>query len=102
MFSDRDTARIAREIKKRGAHRILLQVPEGLKMQVQGFAQELEKRGISVVVSNDPCYGACDIRDHEAKQLGCDLLLHVGHADFGLKTEVPVVYEDLATLYTGS
>jgi 2-(3-amino-3-carboxypropyl)histidine synthase len=94
MFSEKDTSRIFAEIRKRKGRRVLLQVPEGLKMQVQEFARSLEKRGISVIISNDPCYGACDIRDHEAKQLGCDMLLHVGHSDFGLKTEVPVIYEE--------
>jgi 2-(3-amino-3-carboxypropyl)histidine synthase len=94
MFSEKDAARIAAGIRKRHAHKVLLQVPEGLKMQVQAFALELEKRGVSVIISNDPCYGACDVRDYEAKQLGCDLLLHVGHSDFGLKTKVPVMYEE--------
>jgi 2-(3-amino-3-carboxypropyl)histidine synthase len=94
MFSEKDTKRIISDLKKRKARRILVQVPEGLKTRVQEFATKLEEAGFQAIVSVDPCYGACDLRDYEAKQLGCDLLLHVGHSDFGLKTRVPAVYEE--------
>jgi 2-(3-amino-3-carboxypropyl)histidine synthase len=94
MFDEKDTKRIISEIRKRKAHRVFLQVPEGLKMKVQDFAQLLDKSGIETLISADPCYGACDVKDYEAKQLGCDLLLHVGHSDLGLATKVPVIYEE--------
>jgi len=81
-----------RELK---AGKILLQAPEGLKQRVQEFAESLEKSGIEVLISCDPCYGACDIRDQEAKLLGCDALLHVGHTQFSpLKPAVPVIYDE--------
>jgi len=73
--------------------RVYLQVPEGLKTKVQEIAGNLEKEGLEVFVSCEPCFGACDIRDWEAKALGCDVILHVGHTDFGVKSKVPVVYE---------
>ena len=79
------------KIKMLGANRVLLQVPEGLKTKVQEISKELE--GLEVLISTEPCYGACDVRDHEAKQLGCDVVLHIGHSDFGVKTEVPVILE---------
>ncbi|MBU0898340.1 MAG: diphthamide biosynthesis enzyme Dph2 [Nanoarchaeota archaeon] len=85
---------IKKGIEEEGAKRILLQVPEGLKMQAQKVAKELEKDGLKVFVSADPCYGACDIRDHEAKLLKCDLLVHIGHTNFGLETDIPVLYEE--------
>ena len=94
MFNEKDTNRIITELKKRKTRKVLIQVPEGLKMKVQDFAKTVEKNGIGVFISADPCYGACDIRDYEAKQLGCDVLLHIGHSDFGLKTKLPVIYEE--------
>lgn len=94
MFSEKDTKRIVRELRNRRSKKILLQVPEGLKMKIQDFAEKLEESGIKVIISNDPCYGSCDIRDHDAKRLGCDLLLHVGHSDFGLRTVLPVIFEE--------
>jgi 2-(3-amino-3-carboxypropyl)histidine synthase len=89
-----DTEKVVGEIRKRKARRILLQVPEGLKMKVQDLAKALEKSSADVLVSVEPCYGGCDLRDLEAKRLGCDLIVHVGHSDFGVKPEVPVIYEE--------
>ncbi len=81
------------EVKNRKAKRIYLQVPEGLKTKVQGFADIFEKEGIETIISCESMWGACDLRDHEGKVLGCDLLIHIGHAQFGdLKSEIPVLY----------
>jgi len=82
----------AENLKQLGAKRVFLQYPEGLKLRVQEFAEGLEKAGLEVVVCVEPCYGACDIRDAEAERLGCDALLHIGHEDFGVKSELPVVF----------
>ncbi len=76
-----------------GARKVFVQVPEGLKTRVLELARELEAAGFVVLVSCEPCFGACDLRDREAKALGCDALLHIGHTDFGVKAAVPVVYE---------
>ena len=88
-----NTNRVLKEIEKRGAKRIYLQAPEGLKTRILTIAKELEKHGLEVFISCEPCFGACDIRDLEAKELGCDLLLHIGHTDFGVKPRIPVIYE---------
>lgn len=76
------------------ARRVLIQVPEGLKTSVLEFSRALEKSGIRTFISIDPCFGACDIMDREARALGCDALLHVGHSDYGLKAALPVIYEE--------
>ncbi len=86
--------KVAEEVRKRGARRVLLQVPEGLKASAQGIAEEIEEAGAEAFISVERCYGACDVRECDAKRLGCDLIVHVGHADFGMKTEIPVVYEE--------
>ncbi|MBN1896606.1 MAG: diphthamide biosynthesis enzyme Dph2 [Candidatus Aenigmarchaeota archaeon] len=82
------------ELKNTKAKRIMLQVPEGLKMRIPDIVSILEKEGYEVFSSVEPCFGACDIRDREAKMLGCDAILHIGHSDFGLKTAVPVIYDE--------
>ncbi len=88
------SVRSLRELKKTKAKRIMLQVPEGLKTRIHDIADILEKEGYEVFSSVEPCFGACDIRDREAKILGCDAILHIGHSDFGLKTVVPVIYDE--------
>ncbi|MBI4896317.1 MAG: diphthamide biosynthesis enzyme Dph2 [Candidatus Aenigmarchaeota archaeon] len=82
------------EIKACNAKKVMLQVPEGLKKRAQEIVDAIERSGISVILSNDPTYGACDLADDEANALGCDLLVHVGHSKFyvDFKTAVPVLY----------
>jgi len=91
-----DAKGLASRIKKHGAKKVLVQVPEGLKMKALNtiIVDELEREGISAILSAETCYGACDLRDREAKALGCELLVHIGHSDLGLKTAVPVIYEE--------
>ncbi len=90
-----DLKTVLEKLRKLKARKILLQAPEGLKPKIQGFASSLEKEGIEVTISCDPCYGACDIRDREAKLLGCDALLHIGHTEFSpVKPALPVVYDE--------
>lgn len=74
--------------------KILLQVPEGLKSKALPIAQELEKDGNEVLISCEPCYGACDLRDVEAKRLGCEKIIHYGHGRF-VESEIPVEYAEL-------
>ncbi len=72
----------------------MLQLPAGLKTKVTELAAALEKADIFTAVSLNPCYGACDLADEEAKQSGCELLVHVGHSKFyrDFETAVPVIY----------
>ncbi len=75
--------------------RILIQFPEGLRKFALKKAKELEKNGNEVILFCEPCYGACDLRDREAKLLDCEKILHLGHRDFGIKSEVPVEYLEI-------
>ncbi len=88
------TEQLINEVKKSGAKRVMFQLPAGLKTRATEIAGQLEKSGISVIIANNPCYGACDLSDEEAKQAGCELLVHVGHSKFyrHFETAVPVVY----------
>jgi len=74
--------------------KILLQFPEGLKAKSLSISQELEKEGNEVLISCEPCYGACDLRDSEAKRLGCDKIIHYGHSRF-VDSEIPVEYVEI-------
>ncbi|MBI2543392.1 MAG: diphthamide biosynthesis enzyme Dph2 [Candidatus Aenigmarchaeota archaeon] len=84
---------IVKQLNELNAKRVFVQFPEGLKNEkIQGVAKALEKEGFTPVLCVEATYGACDIRDTEAKRLGCDAILHVAHIDFGVVSEVPVVY----------
>ncbi|MCX6821219.1 MAG: diphthamide biosynthesis enzyme Dph2 [Candidatus Aenigmarchaeota archaeon] len=85
---------IINDLKKINAKRIFVQYPEGLKLKIQGICKQFEKEGFEVVISCEPCYGACDVRDEEAKRLGCDVILNIGHSNFGVESKIPVVYWD--------
>jgi 2-(3-amino-3-carboxypropyl)histidine synthase len=89
-----DTGSVIGKLKRFKAKRVFLQVPEGLKTRVLELSRDIEDAGFKVFISVEPCYGACDLRDREAKDLGCDVILHVGHSDFGLKSALPVIYEE--------
>lgn len=69
-------------IKKSGAKSVGLQSPEGLKRILPGLAKEIEEQtGAEVVISGDPCYGACDVDMALLDEV--DLMLHLGHAELG-------------------
>lgn len=66
------------ELKQRGAERVALQAPEGLKRRLPELALDLKSAGFTVLISGDPCYGACDLDIDLLKD--ADLLIHLGHA----------------------
>ncbi len=79
---DLDLERAVEIIKKSGAKSVGLQAPEGLKRVLPGLAEEIEERtGANVVISGDPCYGACDVDMALLDEV--DLMLHLGHAELG-------------------
>jgi 2-(3-amino-3-carboxypropyl)histidine synthase len=66
------------ELEKRGVRRVALQFPEGLKRKAPEYAAALRDAGFTVIVSGDPCYGACDLALDTLNH--ADVLVHVGHA----------------------
>jgi len=80
-----------KKLKRLKAKRVFLQFPEGLKLRIQKIVKELEKEGFEIITCIEPTYGACDVREYEAKLLGCDGILHIGHERL-FKTKLPVVY----------
>ena len=68
------------KLKQRGAGRVALQFPEGLKRKAAGLASDLKAAGFGVIVSGDPCYGACDLALDMVTEGHADVLVHFGHA----------------------
>ena len=95
---DFEEKRLKEEIRKRGAKRVLLQLPEGLKAEGPHLASVVEKMGAVAIVSADPCYGACDLAVQEAESLDADLLVHFGHTEMMPQRRVPVVYVEVKTV----
>lgn len=92
---DLEENRLKAEVQKRGAKRVLIQLPEGLKPEGPRVAEVIEKAGALAILSADPCYGACDLAMGEAEDLGADLIIHFGHSPYGNKPErVPILYVD--------
>src|SRR2546425_281416 len=90
----REFEEIVRQLKEAGAKRIFVQFPEGLRYSIQKISKDLETEGFETVLCMERTYGACDIRDDEARRLNCDTLLQVGHANYGVKSDMKVVYWD--------
>ncbi|NLL10613.1 MAG: diphthamide biosynthesis enzyme Dph2 [Methanomicrobiales archaeon] len=56
---------------------VAIQAPEGLKRLLPRLADDLHRLGYEVIISGDPCYGACDL-DLDARDQA-DILVHIGH-----------------------
>ena len=92
---DLEEERVAREIIRHKARRVLVQLPEGLKPEAPRIASFIEESGALPIISADPCYGACDLAVNEAEMLSADLIVHYGHSEMGnlrRMVDVPVIY----------
>ena len=87
-----DLDKVIRKINKKGARTVGLQFPEGLKMQAVKIAKAIESQTpATVIISGDPCFGACDVSDYKMKG-SVDLIVHYGHTPLPLKYEVPTLF----------
>ncbi|KAL8279744.1 hypothetical protein RQP46_007839 [Phenoliferia psychrophenolica] len=83
------------QMKKNGATRVALQMPEGLLMYGCAIVDIIERfSGAECVIMGDVTYGACCIDDYTARALGCDMMVHYGHSCL-----VPVDTTTIKTLY---
>ena len=92
---DLEEGRLVAEITGRGARRLLVQLPDGLKNEGPRLASLIrEKTGAEVFVSASPAWGACDLSLDAAVRLKADLLVHYGHNEFlrDGSNGIPVVY----------
>ena len=82
-------------IRKSGAKRVALQLPEGLLLYSCIISDILEQFcGVETIVMGDVTYGACCIDDFTAIALGCDFLIHYAHSCL-----VPVDVTKIKVLY---
>ena len=58
--------------------KVALQFPEGLKRRAYEISTALKKAGYEVLISGEPCWGACDLDLDLMKS--SDVLIHIGHA----------------------
>ena len=87
-----DLDRVIRKINSKDAETVGLQFPEGLKMQATKIARRIEEEtDATVIISGDPCFGACDVSDYKMKE-SVDLIVHYGHTPLPLKYEVPTIF----------
>lgn len=92
-YYDLEAARVAEEVRRRGAKVVVIQAPDGLKSELNGLYRALAEAGACPVISADPCYGGCDLALPEASLLGADLLVQIGHSRFDdAAGRVPVLY----------
>jgi len=92
---DLEEDRLVAEIMGRGARRLLIQLPDGLKNEGPRLANLIrDKTGAEVFVSASPAWGACDLSLDAAARLRADLLVHYGHNEFlrDGSNGIPVLY----------
>lgn len=100
LYYEIDFSSIASFIKSNGYSKILLQAPNGLKTLLPIVIEQLENKylagyNIEFYVSGTPSYGACDIAVDEAKAVGAQAIVHIGHNMYPhvqTEIEIPVYY----------
>lgn len=70
-----------RHVTEAQAKRVLVQLPDGLKLYADKIQKALKKElpDVEILFWADSCFGACDAPIH-VSHLGVDLLLAFGHA----------------------
>jgi len=90
---DLEEERVAGEIRRRGAKRVLVQLPDGLRPTAFTLAKTLTRlTGAEMLLSGDSCYGACDVALSQAEAVGADLIVHYGHSGMLEETGTHVLY----------
>nr|WP_319373785.1 diphthamide biosynthesis enzyme Dph2 [uncultured Methanobacterium sp.] len=80
------------KIRETKAEVVGLQFPEGLKVHATEIANRIENETDALVlISGDPCYGACDLSDMEMNGM-VDLLVHFGHTPLPIDYKVPTLF----------
>ncbi|MEW5936922.1 MAG: diphthamide biosynthesis enzyme Dph2 [Candidatus Thermoplasmatota archaeon] len=92
---DFEISRIVETAKRSGARQVKLQFPEGLRRHAHRVAGEIARAtGLEVIVSGEPCHGACDL----CPAAEDTLLVHFGHAPISPQPENVLFVEARASL----
>jgi len=73
-------------LQERRTRSVALQFPAGLKRKAAGIADALSRQGFSVIISGDPCYGACDLSLELLDY--ADVLVNFGHTPLLIHPDV--------------
>ncbi|MFW9902904.1 MAG: diphthamide biosynthesis enzyme Dph2 [Candidatus Thorarchaeota archaeon] len=88
-YYDLELEKIKELVVKKQYKKILIQMPEGLfNTPLQEVIEGLSPLDTQIIVEGNPSYGVCDLAHNDAKQLGCDLLIHFGHNEFGFQQKI--------------
>jgi 2-(3-amino-3-carboxypropyl)histidine synthase len=72
---------ISKIIAEQKPKRIGIQAPDGLLKTMLELAEMIEeKHGVETMILFDPSYGTCDLMNLDARRLGLDLVLNLGHS----------------------
>ena len=91
---DYELDRILEAVEEREATRVGLQFPEGLKRRAPLVADDLREllpKNVTVTISGQPCYGACDLDTYLMRR--CDVFVHFGHSP--MKESEKIIYVPL-------
>ena len=91
---DYELDRIVTAVETREAETVGLQFPEGLKRRGPGVADDLREllpEDTSVLLSGQPCYGACDLDTELMRRT--DVFVHFGHSP--MKESDNIIYVPL-------
>jgi 2-(3-amino-3-carboxypropyl)histidine synthase len=91
---DYELERIVDEIDERDATKVGLQFPEGLKRRGPAVADDLREvvdDDITILLSGQPCYGACDLDTYLMRRT--DVFVHFGHSP--MKESDKIIYVPL-------
>ena len=91
---DYELDRVATAVAERNATSVGLQFPEGLKRRAPAVADDLRSilpADVRVLISGQPCYGACDLDTFLLKRT--DVFVHFGHSP--MKESEKIIYVPL-------
>ena len=91
---DYELERIVETVDERDAETVGLQFPEGLKRRGPAVADDLRALlddGVQVMISGQPCYGACDLDTYLMRRT--DVFVHFGHSP--MKESEKIIYVPL-------
>jgi len=91
---DYELERIVEAVDERDATSVALQFPEGLKRRGPAVADDLRTQlddDVRVLISGQPCYGACDLDTYLMKR--SDVFVHFGHSP--MKESETIIYVPL-------
>lgn len=89
VYYDLELEKIKQLVINNQYKKILLQMPEGLlNAPLKTVLEVLSPLDVQIIVAGDPSYGVCDLAINKAIQLGCDLLIHFGHNEYGFHQKI--------------